>query len=239
MVSDKTFKVYYKQYIEIYRDSDRYRTKMEELKQCLPSIEGGLMLEAKRYIDVQHDEVIMDATERVSETLGLKDSTVQAIRYVMNIYDLGLTQVGYHIIKKPGDLTPKDREDVEKHPAIGHKLLSAIETDPRIQDIVLHHHENYDGTGYPNKIKGEAIPVEARIIRIADALRALVSARPYQRQYSFKEAADVIQHRAGSFFDPRIVKHFVQVLEELEKEQSANKSNQVEESEEEETIEPR
>lgn len=196
------------------------------------------ILEAKRYIDVQHDELIMVATERVSENLGLNESTVQAIRYIMNIYDLGLTQVGYHIIKKPGDLTPKDREDIEKHPLIGYKLLSAIETDSRIQEIVLNHHENFDGTGYPSKVKGEAIPVEARIIRVADSLRALVSERPYQRQYTLSEAVEVIQHRAGTFFDPRIVKHFVQVINEIVEEKGQDKNGKSEVTQEEETFEP-
>jgi HD-GYP domain-containing protein (c-di-GMP phosphodiesterase class II) len=75
---------------------------------------------------------------------------------------------------------------------------------------VLYHHENYDGSGYPGKLSGDEIPVDARIIRVADTFRALISHRPYQKQYSLAEATEVLRHRAGTLFDPKVVELFVE-----------------------------
>ncbi|MEJ2721981.1 MAG: HD domain-containing phosphohydrolase, partial [bacterium] len=126
----------------------------------------------------------------------------------------GLSKIGYHILKKPRDLSPKDREEIEKHTIMGSELLRVIEPSSRVRDVVLYHHENFDGSGYPGKLAGDAIPIEARIIRVADSLRALISERPYQRQYTFEEAKEVLKHRSGSFFDPDIVDAFVEAIDE-------------------------
>ena len=93
-------------------------------------------------------------------------------------------------------------------------MLETIGEETRIRDAVLYHHENFDGTGYPARLSGEAIPVEARIIRVADSLRALVSHRPYQKKYNLREATEVLKHRSGSFFDPKIVEAFLESLEQ-------------------------
>jgi len=124
--------------------------------------------------------------------------------------------VGYHIVKKPHDLTPNDRLEIEKHTIIGRDLLQTVERSGEVGEIVLHHHENFDGTGYPDQLSGDAIPLEAKILRISDSLRALISQRPYQRQYSMAEAKDVIRHRTGTFFDPLVAQAFVEAMEESE-----------------------
>lgn len=98
---------------------------------------------------------------------------------------------------------------LEQHTIVGTDMLKQIEFIPRVRDAVLYHHENYDGTGYPGKLRGDEIPIEARIIRVADTLRALISHRPYQKQYNLNEAIEVIRHRAGTMFDPKVVEVFV------------------------------
>jgi HD-GYP domain-containing protein (c-di-GMP phosphodiesterase class II) len=95
----------------------------------------------------------------------------------------------------------------------GSRMLQAIEMVPKIREAVLYHHENYDGSGYPGKLSGEEIPIHARIIRIADSLRALISQRPYQKKYTLEEAKEVLKHRSGTLFDPKIVTVFLNVLE--------------------------
>ncbi len=84
-----------------------------------------------------------------------------------------------------------------------------------MREIVLYHHENYDGTGYPGRLKGRAIPLGARIIRVADSLRALISERPYQRKYTMEEAIEILKHRSGTFFDPEVVSAFVEAMSEV------------------------
>jgi HD-GYP domain-containing protein (c-di-GMP phosphodiesterase class II) len=92
-------------------------------------------------------------------------------------------------------------------------MLRPIEFIPRVRDAVLYHHENYDGSGYPNKLSGDEIPMDARIIRVADTFRALISHRPYQKQYSVEEAIEVLRHRAGTLFDPKVVEAFVEAVQ--------------------------
>ena len=185
----------------------------EKIRETLKAI-----LEARRYIDVKDDDLLTKIVTKAAPRLGLEKTEIAQLRYIMNVYDLGLAKVGYHIIKKPNELTPKDRKEIEEHTNLGTDMLSVIERSPDVQKVVRAHHENYDGTGYPGKMKGEAIPIEARIIRVADTLRALISKRPYQRQYSIDEAIEVIKHRSGTFFDPTIAAAFVQVLKELDSE---------------------
>ena len=139
------------------------------------------------------------------------------LRYIMNVYDLGLSLIGYHIIKNPNELSERDREEIEKHTILGTEMLSIIESTPQVGEVVRYHHENFDGTGYPDGLKGEAIPIESRIVRVADSTRALISKRPYQRQYEFEEAIEVIKHRAGTFFDPKVVEAFVEAVEAVER----------------------
>jgi HD-GYP domain-containing protein (c-di-GMP phosphodiesterase class II) len=91
-------------------------------------------------------------------------------------------------------------------------MLESLENAPNVRDAVLYHHENYDGTGYPGKLAGEEIPLLARIVRVADSFRALVSNRPYQKTYTVREAIEVLKHRSGSFFDPKITSVFIEVL---------------------------
>jgi signal transduction histidine kinase/response regulator RpfG family c-di-GMP phosphodiesterase len=172
------------------------------------------ILEAKRYIDRKDDDVIQSWVMKTADRLELEESQKERLRYVLNVYDLGLSKVGYHIVKKPNDLSANDRLEIEKHTIIGRDLLNSIEADPEVGQIVLCHHENFDGSGYPGKLRGDEIPIESRILRISDSLRALISQRPYQRQYSIDEAREVIRHRSGTFFDPEIASVFIDVVGE-------------------------
>jgi HD-GYP domain-containing protein (c-di-GMP phosphodiesterase class II) len=91
-------------------------------------------------------------------------------------------------------------------------MIKPIEMESNIRNTILYHHENFDGSGYPGKLAGEEIPIFARIIRVADSFRALISHRPYQKRYTVEEAFEVLNHRAGTFFDPKIVKIFIDAV---------------------------
>jgi signal transduction histidine kinase/HD-GYP domain-containing protein (c-di-GMP phosphodiesterase class II) len=172
------------------------------------------ILEAKRFVETRDNNLIVKIVARTARKLGLKDETVVALPYILNVYDLGLASISSHILKKPKELSPQDREEIETHTIVGNELLKAIEPGSKVRDIVLYHHENYDGTGYPGRLKGESIPIESRIVRIADSLKALISERPYQRKYTFDEAVEILKHRSGSFFDPTIVGAFIESMNE-------------------------
>jgi len=149
---------------------------------------------------------------KTAEKLGLGEEEQATLRYALNIYDVGLTEIGCHIIKNPSELTNEDRSKIENHTIAGIELLQAIEAMPKIKDIVLYHHENFDGSGYPGRLSGKTIPVGARIIRVADSFRALISQRPYQKRFSANEAVEVLKHRKGTFFDPEVVEAFIEAV---------------------------
>jgi HD-GYP domain-containing protein (c-di-GMP phosphodiesterase class II) len=171
------------------------------------------ILDTKRYADDPGTDGIVTLAMQVAKRLNLDEEEQSALRYALSVYDLGLSVVGYHVIKKPAELTIEDRKAIETHTMHGSRMLQAIEMVPKIREAVLYHHENYDGSGYPGKLAGEEIPIQARIIRIADSLRALISQRPYQKQYTLEEAKEVLKMRAGTLFDPKIVAAFLDVLE--------------------------
>jgi len=171
------------------------------------------MLDAKRYVDDQGTDVMRRVLVDVADRLGFTGEEAATLLYSFSVYDLGLANVGYNIVKQPRQLTAKDRKAVEDHTILGTELLESIETEPNVRDAVLAHHENYDGTGYPNKLSGDEIPILARILRVADSFRALISHRPYQKKYTVGEAIEVLKHRSGSFFDPKIAGVFIDVVQ--------------------------
>jgi hypothetical protein len=178
------------------------------------------MLESMRFVDPRDNKYITALVTRVAAKLQVDRETRTSLPYVLAVYDLGLSKVGNHILKKPTRLSPKDREEIENHTIIGNELLGAIEPESSVKEIILYHHENYDGSGYPGRLKGTSIPMAARILRVADALRALISERPYQRKYTFDEAKEILKHRSGTFFDPRVADAFVEAIDEIAAERS-------------------
>jgi signal transduction histidine kinase/HD-GYP domain-containing protein (c-di-GMP phosphodiesterase class II) len=192
-------------------------SKLEDFALTSHEIEGvrlafKSMLDAKRYVNESGANVLRKILVEVAERLGLTGEETATLLYATNVYDLGLANIGYNIVKQPRQLTPKDRKAVEQHTILGTELLKSIERTPNVRDAVLYHHENFDGTGYPAKLSGEEIPFIARIIRVADSYRALVSHRPYQKKYTVEEAIDVLKHRSGTFFDPKIVGVFTDIV---------------------------
>ena len=148
----------------------------------------------------------------VAKELGLTNEENATLQYAFSVYDLGLAKVGQNIAKQTKPLTREDRNNLDQHTIVGTEMIKPIEMESNIRNTILYHHENYDGSGYPGKLAGEEIPVFARIIRVADSFRALISHRPYQKRYTVEEAFEVLDHRAGTFFDPKIVKTFINAV---------------------------
>jgi signal transduction histidine kinase/HD-GYP domain-containing protein (c-di-GMP phosphodiesterase class II) len=181
--------------------------EFDEVRSALRSI-----LDSKRYVDDLGTDALRRVITDVADRLGFSGEETATLLYTFNVYDLGLANIGYNIVKQPRQLTAKDRKAVEQHTILGTELLESLEQASNVKDAVLYHHENFDGTGYPNRLAGHEIPVMARILRVADSFRALISHRPYQKKYTVGEALDILKHRSGSFFDPKIVKVFADVV---------------------------
>jgi HD-GYP domain-containing protein (c-di-GMP phosphodiesterase class II) len=130
------------------------------------------------------------------------------------LYDVGMMGVDRRIIEKKGKLNPKEREIIRAHPLNGVKILSPFPFFREILPIIMHHHEWYDGTGYPEGLMGEDIPLMSRIIMIVDAFVALTTDRPYRSALPINKAFGIIKRNKGRQFDPQLVPHFTKVVKE-------------------------
>ena len=137
---------------------------------------------------------------------GLDDAHVEAIRRGCLVHDIGKIGVRDTILLKQGQLSPDEKAEMREHPALGYRMLQRLEWDQRVFDVVLHHHERWDGGGYPYGLVADGVPVVARVVAIADALDAMTSQRPYRSALTYAEAVDEIVRQAGVQFDPALVK---------------------------------
>ncbi len=149
---------------------------------------------------------------KIAQAMGLRREQVLRTMRAAYLRDVGILAVPESIILKPGKLTRKERAAMQVHPGVGYELLSAFLTTWDVAHIVLSHHECYDGSGYPNALLGAKIPVEARILTIADSLDAMTSIRPYRAPISYWAAQSEIVDWAGRQFDPNIVEDLVRTV---------------------------
>ena len=152
---------------------------------------------------------------KVGELLDLDSDSLTALRLGMNMYDLGLMKIPRNIRSKKEKLSREEIARLRAHTNIGYALVSPMGLEERIMKMIRSHHENYDGSGYPDGLVGTEIPIEARIVNVVDSFRALISEGPYRRCYTIDEARKEIIKNAGTKFDPRIIGAFVKSLRDL------------------------
>lgn len=144
-----------------------------------------------------------------------KRETIE-LKYVCFLHDIGKIYIEAELLKKV-KLAPGDFEEIKKHSERGAKIIEGIQFLEGVKEAVLHHQERYDGKGYPNGLKGENIPILARIVSVADAFDAMTTTRPYKKKMSFKEAMDEVERNAGTQFDPKICEVFLMYRNSIEK----------------------
>jgi GAF domain-containing protein len=147
----------------------------------------------------------------LSSELGLPETIAHHVEHAALLHDVGKIGVDEAILRKPGALTPQEYEEVKRHPVIGHDILSSVRYLGPATQMVLYHQERWDGTGYPEGLKGEEIPVGARIVAILDAWDAMTSDRPYRKALGREAALAELQAGAGKQFDPKAVEAFVKI----------------------------
>jgi HD-GYP domain-containing protein (c-di-GMP phosphodiesterase class II) len=137
---------------------------------------------------------------------------VDILEALGEFHDIGKITLSSLILDKPGPLDPEEWEEVKLHPEASYKILSSVNAWAGLAETVLAHHEHFDGTGYPKGLRGEEIPLEARILAVADAFDAMTWGRSYKKPISWKEAGEELRRCSGTQFDPRVVEVFLNLL---------------------------
>src|SRR6185503_6055535 len=147
----------------------------------------------------------------LAKALGIDDtSLIRAIEAAALLHDIGKLGVPEHILNKPGALNSEELKQMRTHAALGADILSTTEFPYPVVPIVRHHHENWDGSGYPDGLNGVEIPLGARILAVVDCFDALTSDRPYRQRMTEQEALKIIVERRGTMYDPVVVDAFLE-----------------------------
>ena len=158
-----------------------------------------------------HGERVTAFAEAVALRLGWGEEKLDELRFAAPLHDIGKVSVPAAILSKRAPLTPEERLEVQAHPVAGARLIEGIRSAVSARPYVLHHHERWDGGGYPHGLKGREIPVEARVLAVADAFDAMTSPRPYRRSFTIERALEEVGRCAGTQFDPQVAAAFLEV----------------------------
>ncbi len=169
-------------------------------------------LEARDPSTRHHSVRVTSIAARFAEKIGLSPELVDSLRRAGALHDIGKIGIPDAVLLKPAALTPEEMEIIRQHPVIGDNIVAPLRFHPRERAIILHHHERWDGKGYPMGLKGHAIPLLSRIIALADAYDAIISERPYRSRRSHDEALVEIAAHAGTQFDPELAQQFIEVM---------------------------
>ncbi len=173
----------------------------------------ALAIDAKDQYTHQHILRVQRYAVAIAEDMGLTGSELQAVSTGALLHDIGKLGVPEYVLLKPGRLTPEEFDKMKKHPEIGAAILDPVEFPWPVLPVVRHHHEKWDGTGYPDGLKGENIPLSARIMAVADVYDAVTSTRSYRKAWTHEKAIEMITKDAGTHFDPVVVQSFLSVID--------------------------
>ena len=201
------FRSYHTVVSRLREEQDETRRAMEVQLATIEAL--ALAIEAKAGCTPEHIRSIQQYAATLAEAAGLSDADVQVVRTAALLHDVGNMAVPEHILSKPDALTPEEFERVKIHPRVGADILRNVPFGAPVSDLVLCHHERWDGLGYPAGMRGEDIPIGARVLAIADCYSTLQADRPYRPARSEREAVEVLREYAGSAFDPALVDLFI------------------------------
>jgi diguanylate cyclase (GGDEF)-like protein/putative nucleotidyltransferase with HDIG domain len=196
-------------------DANKHLTQLNTL--YMSTIETlAMAIDAKDQITHGHIRRVQTYAVGLARKMGVDDpSLIRAIEAAALLHDMGKLAVPEYILNKPGPLTPAEFEKMKLHASVGADILSAIDFPYPVVPIVRHHHENWNGSGYPDGIAGADIPIGARILSVVDCFDALTSDRPYRPRLSDRDALRILQERRGTMYDPLVVDMFIDVHTEI------------------------
>ncbi len=198
------------------------RRKNQELEKSADEINElneGLLTTLSEIIDLRdpyvlgHSKQVSEYSTRIASMLKLSDRQVKLIRKAGLLHDIGKLGIAMEILTKPGKLTRDEYEVIKKHAALGGELVKNSPSLRSLVPIIRHHHEHYNGGGYPDRLAGNQIPIAARIVAVADAIEAMVSDRPYRKALKTEQIIEELRRNSGTQFDPLVVREAVKMLE--------------------------
>jgi diguanylate cyclase (GGDEF)-like protein/putative nucleotidyltransferase with HDIG domain len=201
-------------------DANKHVEQLNKL--YLSTIETlAMAVDAKDQVTHGHIRRVQSYATQLARKIGIRDEhLLKAIEAAALLHDMGKLAIPEHILNKPGKLTPAEFDKMKLHASIGAEILSAIDFPYPVVPIVRHHHENWDGTGYPDGLRGTDVPIGARILSVVDCFDALTSDRPYRPRLSDEDALTILIERRGSMYDPLVVDTFVRVYRSISPEPS-------------------
>jgi putative nucleotidyltransferase with HDIG domain len=189
---------------------DAQRRLEEAFLQFTESLAGAL--DARDHYTAGHSRRVSDLSCAIARAMEVPPAALEEIRMGALLHDIGKIGIADSVLQKAGPLSNEEMRLIEEHPTIGRRILEGVSGFQQYLRIVELHHENWNGTGYPCGLRGEAAPIEARIVHLADAYDAMTTDRPYRRAMTHTEAVRALQQSAGSMFDPAVVRAFVDAI---------------------------
>jgi len=172
-------------------------------------------IDAKDNYTSNHSQRVGRFARLTGEALGLARERLQALEWAGQLHDVGKIGIAEHILNKPGRLTPAEFEQMKNHPRIGYEMLRPVARFQPVLSTVLYHHENYDGSGYPEGLHGPEIPLEARIIHVVDVFDALTTRRPSRDAYDLSHALHILRRGSGRITDPHVTACFIDLVRRI------------------------
>src|SRR5262252_3001689 len=211
----------YKVYLGRVQDEQRHVQEVSDLH--LATIEAlALAIDAKDQTAQTHIRRVQVYAAGLARALGMTDNEIHGVKTAALLHDIGKLAVPEHILSKPGPLTQEEFQKIRIHPQVGAEIISGVPFPYPVAPLILSHHERYDGKGYPAGLKGEDIPLGARILSVVDYFDALMSERPYHKAMSFDAAIGLLRQESGKALDPRVVQMFIEMYPALAAEADAS-----------------
>ncbi|HVL65829.1 MAG TPA: HD domain-containing phosphohydrolase [Vicinamibacterales bacterium] len=207
----------YKIYLGRIEEEQRHVKEVADLH--LATIEAlALAIDAKDQTSQSHIRRVQLYATALARALGMSENDIQGVKTAALLHDIGKLAVPEHILSKPGPLTPEEFQKIRAHPKTGADIISAVPFPYPVAPLILSHHERWDGKGYPSGLKGDEIPLGARILSVVDYFDALMAERPYHKAMPFDAALALLKQESGKALDPTVVGTFVDLLPTLQPE---------------------
>jgi diguanylate cyclase (GGDEF)-like protein/putative nucleotidyltransferase with HDIG domain len=211
----------YKVYMGRIQDQQRHVAQVSDLH--LATIEAlALAIDAKDQTAQSHIRRVQVYAAGLARALGMTDNEIQGVKTAALLHDIGKLAVPEHILSKPGPLTQEEFQKIRIHPQVGAEIISGVPFPYPVAPLILSHHERWDGKGYPAGLKGEEIPLGARILSVVDYFDALMSERPYHKAMNLDAAVGLLRQESAKALDPRVVQTFIDMYSTLAAEAEAS-----------------